>query len=389
MGIKLDWQVESDAGRVQVAEASESVAARQRRARVLRAALITIVIVVAGSYVAVTARLRHIDQQLEASLEATIAAETLALRMGDRSAFLKHQSNTDGWRSLQQYNFERYRNQSPDIHVTGEILNLEITGEEALVELAVETKDGPGTAEWVYTLTSSGWRHAASLDQPWGIQQTEAEYITLFYDLEQTALAEALKQYLNAVWEAACETTACTDPPHITVNLINNELSLVQWNSEDEMTVYADDVEPPLTDWVILHLDRELAAYWARDALGPSTWRIPLWAKNELERWLRFTFNIRAHGLALTPYNPDTNPPPLLYHLSAAFDTDIVPAWVRHVRQGEQPSDALHAAMQDRASSFADADDLAQYLHHFLRAEAYFRENYSRGSTGASSRDFL
>ena len=380
MGIKLDWQVESDAGRVHVAEAPEIVAATRRRARGLQVALIVIVVVVVGGYITVQARLRQIDRQLEENLKATIAAETLALRIGDRTAFLKQQSSIDGWRDLQQYNFERYISQSPDIQVTGEILNLEITGDEALVELAVETQDGPTTAEWVYTHTSSGWRHAASLDQPWGIQQTEAEYITLLYDLEQTALAEALKQYLNAVWEAACETTACQKPPHLTVNLVNRQLSLVQWNGDDEMTVFSDDIEPPLTDWVVLHLDRELAAYWARDVLGPTEWRVPLWAKVELERWLRFTFNIRAHGLALTPYNPSINPSPLLYHLSAAFDTGIVPAWAGYVRRGESASDALHAAMSDRAKPFTRDDELEQYLHHFLRAETYFRENYSRGA---------
>ncbi|MEJ2149802.1 MAG: hypothetical protein P8Z40_09990, partial [Chloroflexota bacterium] len=150
MGIKLDWEVESEGGWDEVGEDRQAAVDRRRRARRVRRVLAGVLFVAALGAGAVAWRLRQVGRQLEADLEAAVAAETLALRIGDREGFIALQSDLGGWQLAQARTFEEYQALAPALEVPGEVLDLAVDGRQGQVSLRELVEGQPYRVQWFY-----------------------------------------------------------------------------------------------------------------------------------------------------------------------------------------------------------------------------------------------
>ena len=145
MGIRLDWEIESERERVQTVRDDQQAARRRLRA-FRRLLLFTLLLVGIGcALVALVAwRLDAVDQQIRQNLIATVENEVAALRIGDRSAFTNIQrSDSDIWLQSQQQLYDTYQTlkSSAQVTLSGRTLDVAIDGPRGRV-LVEEIIDG-------------------------------------------------------------------------------------------------------------------------------------------------------------------------------------------------------------------------------------------------------
>ena len=163
--IQLQWEIESDASEKVDSEDPKAKHARQRAATrlALLFALLT-VLALAGSLL-LRQRYQDLERALEDSLRQTVYAEVASLRIGDLNTWLSIQLGADDEsRRRQLQTFQRYSDLKAkrQIVLTGEIRELEITGDRARVMLD-ETVNGATTAVvWHYAHTDGRWRRIAA-----------------------------------------------------------------------------------------------------------------------------------------------------------------------------------------------------------------------------------
>src|SRR5690554_5768969 len=110
MGIRLDWQVESEQSELRAQEDPEA----QRRRRVTQRRFIMLIIAI-GSLLCLAVslviwRLQQVDEQFRDSLVDTVEAEIAALKVGDLDAFMRIQrSRSSAFLIEQQREFELYQ----------------------------------------------------------------------------------------------------------------------------------------------------------------------------------------------------------------------------------------------------------------------------------------
>src|SRR5687767_3108394 len=141
MGIKLDWKVEAEGGWAEVGEDEAVLEVRRRRAQQLRQ--IGLGVLAVGLLIAagIIWRLYAVEQQLRKNLEATIIAETSALRIGDLNGFLQAQSTIGEWDRIQRRTFADYHELGNRLSGTSTIVSMDIRTDQAQVVLE-ETIDG-------------------------------------------------------------------------------------------------------------------------------------------------------------------------------------------------------------------------------------------------------
>src|SRR5690606_32817238 len=98
MGLQMDWEIETDDRQEQIAPPPPEPGSRWRRWWLW---LLGLALVAGGAFGIARHELRRIDERLRADLESTVAAETLALRIGDERAFRRIQADDREWRAEQ------------------------------------------------------------------------------------------------------------------------------------------------------------------------------------------------------------------------------------------------------------------------------------------------
>ncbi len=327
MGIRLDWELESEAGWSDIGEDPAEVLARRRRNRHLRNLLVTLLMVAAVIGGVVGWRLRAASRQLRKNLETTIAAETTALRIGDEDGFLSAQSEIGQWRRLQQETFEEYRSYGTRLVVTGEIIELDISANRARVVLTETLDEQPYHVIWFYEHQEGDWRHIASSPDFWGDEQVvKVRRFEIAYREADRALAEALAANANHWWDDACRLTGCTAyPPDVTVRIEPDPLVSLGWSSYNRWTLLvpspqlerlAEDgaFDPALLDQVAA----AFAERWASHVISARTRDVAqapspeiAWLEQELSSWL--TYSLTGNGS-----------PGFLRELEAAYGTQTV-----------------------------------------------------------------
>lgn len=370
MGIKLDWEVESEGGWSEVGEDPRAVAARRRRARRIRNALVGALLLAGLVGGGVYWRLRQVEQQLRADLETTVAAETLALRIGDRAAFLSVQADVGEWQRIQSHTFDEYQALAPRLEANGEIVALEIGTSRAHVTVR-EVLDGePYHVLWFYEYDRErGWRHVPPRADFWGEQrEMQTTYFTLLYYEKDEALAGALSARLNGWWETACRLTACRsfgEPPRPEVRIEPDPLVEVGWAAYDRNTLLipspllgrvpeSGETDPAL----ISALAEQIATRWGETLLGeqPDPYSEVAWVRDELTLWLRHEFD------------PSAPPSGLFNPLVEAYGPAIVPEYLDLIRRG---AGAVPALQQVTGTPVADLPvNWERYFTYRLRAEA-------------------
>jgi hypothetical protein len=272
MGIRLDWEVESEAGWSEVGEDAAALAARKRRNRRLRTAglvLLTIIAIVGGT---MGWRLYSIGRQLRADLKTIVEIETRSLREGKRSTFLSMQAEYEEWQREQSRTFDDYQLLEDRIQVNGKIVNLEITADLARVVVEEIFNGKPYHVTWFYQHTEDGWRHIPPNPNQWGAQASlETVHFRISYHAEDEALARRLAVQVDEWWDAACRITDCVDDPVAPqIRIEPDPLVDMGWASYDSDVliipspglgrVPADGSDDPT---LFPTVARYLAGYWA------------------------------------------------------------------------------------------------------------------------------
>lgn len=337
MGIRLDWDVESDGGWQRVSEDPEAAADRKRRARRVRRTILACLLVVTLGSGAAILRLRHVDARLHASLEATIAAETLALRIGDREAFLAAQSEEKGWVDVQERTFDDYQALGARLEVSGEIVEMEIGARRAQVTLREWLDGQPTRVLWFYERTRSGWRHAPPPDDFWGdaVYENAPPACSLFYHEADREEIKALKEAL-VEWQAMAAPDGEWALPPARVRFTSDPQAITGWSGTAPWTLI---IPSPLLGRIPEDgtanpdlrsaLAEQIALFWAGELLpdtGGAEWAAD-WKRDELARLLWHTFDPSAPALRFLSWTAGTNPYRALVHFEQTNPEDYPDAW--------------------------------------------------------------
>jgi hypothetical protein len=234
MGIRLNWEVESEQSNAEsyTEAATSSKRRRTARLRVLLGALV-VMLVCGGLYGAVLWRLRVVEGQLKRSLHDTVQAEVAALRIADRNAFMSVQRSASEERlNAQAANFDRYQQLKTerDVQLTGNVVSLELDGSRGRVQVE-EIIDGvPYLQTWFYWRYTDGWRHVDPDYTFWGaVESLDGDAVTVRYRTLDAATAQAVVAALDGWIALGCNQLGCPTPPALTVEIVAQPGALPTW----------------------------------------------------------------------------------------------------------------------------------------------------------------
>ncbi len=308
MGIRLDWQVESEQTELRAQEDPE--ARRRRRVAQRRLALLMVAI---GSLFCLAAalviwRLQQVDNHYRGDLIDTVEAEVTALRLGDLDAFMRIQRSRSGpFLAEQVREFETYQQlkQSHRVQLSGDVLDAAIDDKTGRV-VVEEIIDGvPYRVVWFYWYyeqdnsgEATGWRRVPDNLAFWGEERTLRTARTrLRYQALDEDLAQALSPRLDDWWTRGCSLLSCAqDPPALHAEIVARPPGPAAWDAGDPWTLIIPSplvtrarADVPLSP-DLEHALRELVAErLARYAAGDQTFA-PVsdaaWLADELAIWL-------------------------------------------------------------------------------------------------------
>lgn len=308
MGIRLDWQVESEQTELRAQEDPE---ARQRR-RVAQRRLALLVIAI-GSLLCLVAslviwRLQQVDNRYRGDLIDTVEAEVAALRLGDLDAFMRIQRSRSGPFLIEQtHEFETYQKlkQAHRVQLSGEVLDVAIDDKTGRVVVEEIIDGAPYKVVWFYWYYEqddsgepAGWRRVPDNLAFWGEERTlRTEHTRLRYQALDEDLAQALSPRLEDWWARGCLLLSCAqDPPALHAEIVARPPGPAAWDASDPWTLIipsplvtraradvplSSDLEHAIRELVAERLARYAAGDQPLDAASDATW-----LADELANWL-------------------------------------------------------------------------------------------------------
>lgn len=373
MGIHLDWKVEDDTDQEIITEDPESIAARQRRLRLLRNIFIALVLIVGAATALAVNRLRKVEERLEANLRDTVAAEVLALRIGDGQVFLQAQASIEGWRAIQQGTFAEYQALGTRLVANGEIVDLEIEADQARVVIREYLDGEPYLVTWFYHHDDTGWYHIPSRPEFWGKEELRrSNTINLIHNEVDRKLAIALTHQTTAWLSGLCDLEICAEPlRRFTVIIETDQMAESGWAQDGSLTLVIRS--PHLgripegrgpESMIYADLHALMIDNWFEIARGGSPPGEP-WLEAELDDWVAHQFD-------------NTRPPSHFFStLEVIYGPDLVPDFLD--RYDSSSSESLRSILRgmlddaltaDPASPDPDADLLTDRLNAALYIEA-------------------
>ncbi len=253
MGIRLDWEIESEQEHL-YSSGEDPAAARARRVARLRFLLVIVgLLFLVGVVVfAVNRRLEDIDRYYETLLTDAVQAEVTALRIGDERAYMnfQHQGNLD-WAAAQAEQFDQYQQllREHDALLTGTVRAVEVDGRRGRVQVE-EIIDGvPYSRVWFYwrfdeppegsdAPRQSGWLHVPLDSTFWGVPGSySGDYVTIRYLGVDDPLAVELGVRLERWLRLGCERLLCTQIPRVNVQIEPDPGLTVSWAANDIWTL--------------------------------------------------------------------------------------------------------------------------------------------------------
>jgi hypothetical protein len=241
MGIRLDWEIESEhAGAHSATEDPNVIQARRRvRARFVITFLMALAVIL-GIGAFVVWRLNEGEQRIEQFLRDTVESEVAALRIGDWNAFASIQRSADqSWTDAQQRQFFddiQTAKAETDIQLTGTVRDVEIDGSRARVLVEEIVGGVPYVRTWFYWRYEDGWRHVPPDYTFWGTsQQYNGASVTVrYYGLDEPFARElgvGVEGWVSSVCAAILQ---CGDFPHITIEIMPEQgLGAPQWRTDN------------------------------------------------------------------------------------------------------------------------------------------------------------
>jgi hypothetical protein len=243
MGIRLDWEIEAEKEHTMHTAGEDPNAQRRRRRARLRffIALCILLALIGGAIAVVVVRLRQVDEQTVQIVRDTVSAEVAMLRLGDRESYLDMQrSASDEWVRQQDANFERYQalKQTTDITLSGRVIDAQVDGNRARVEVEEIISGVPYGRMWFYWRYSDGWRHVPPDYTFWGEAKTlEQDRVTVKYNAVDEAVAEAVVSRVADWLRIGCQALSCGTLPRLTVDIQSNPLLQTGWSGADAWTL--------------------------------------------------------------------------------------------------------------------------------------------------------
>lgn len=238
MGVRLDWDVESDRSERHNVQEDPQRARQRRRTFVRFVILLLAFAAIVGSIAAVVRwRLTEADARIERVLRDTVEAEVAALRIGDWNAFRAAQrSATADWETQQRQYFDAYQNikANNDIALTGAVLGVAVDGQRARVMVEEIIGGVPYAQVWFYWRYEDGWYHVPPDYTFWGTaQEYQGRDVTVLYrDVDEKmalGLGVNVESWINSTCGAILQ---CGDLPHLTINIVPNmDLQTPEWDS--------------------------------------------------------------------------------------------------------------------------------------------------------------
>ena len=240
MGVKLDWDIESERGKHK--QHKEDFKNRSRRYLGIFRLLFVIVVflaVVAAAVYLIYQRWNQVNSRLEDLLTETVQAEVAALRIGDSESFLNIQrSASDDWLLVQDSTFDQYQDLKvmSDVVLTGNVTDVEIDGQRGRIQVEEIVSGVPYVQTWFYWRypEPDGWRHVPMDRTFWGEDETfENERFIIRYRTLDTPVAEGLATEVERWLDDACDYLDCSNLPVITFDIITDDLFEPQWASNE------------------------------------------------------------------------------------------------------------------------------------------------------------
>lgn len=306
MGIRLDWQVESEQSQLRATEDPGAKLRRQQARRKLIALLAGLIVVLGGVGLVVAWRLWRVDNQLRQDLIDTVQVEVTALRIGDFVNYMSIQrSASEAFLLEQSHRFEEYQDlkQTHRVELTGDVLAVEIDEQRGRVVLQEMIDGVPYKVVWFYwyyedASEQSGWRHVPDDLTFWGDErEIEAGPVLVRYRDLDRSLAAALAARLEDWWTRGCALLGCAvPPPDLRVQILAERPKQVGWQGIDAWTLNitsplvgrsrADQpLSPELEYDVAAQIAARLVSYAANTPDLP-TYGDAAWLQSELAAWL-------------------------------------------------------------------------------------------------------
>ncbi|MBZ0300887.1 MAG: hypothetical protein K8J31_14150 [Anaerolineae bacterium] len=239
MGLRLDWEIESEQQVVRQATGEDPETRRQRRRRrflilLIPLILLAIIGVVVG---AVALRLREVDAEVEKVLVDTVDAEIATLRIGDEQAFMNFQrSASDAWQETQSQAFDAYQTLKLDssIQLTGQIIDTVVDGSRARVQVQEIIDGTPYIRTWFYWRYEDGWRHVPPDYTFWGEgQRRESGTVTVYYQAVDDSLARITAETVANWLQTGCDSLGCETVPTLRVQIVADPGFKTDWSPDD------------------------------------------------------------------------------------------------------------------------------------------------------------
>ena len=319
MGIRLDWQVESEQSRIRASEDPAALRRRQRARRQIVLLLAAFAAVVGLIGALILWRLQHVNDQIRRDLLDTVSVEVTALRVGDLANYMAIQrSASDAFLLEQSRRFEDYQTlkSTHRVALTGQVVSATIENQRARVVLEEIIDEVPYHVVWFYWRyedgpggTQSGWRHVPDDLTFWGDERTlTGTHARIAYRALDEALARALLPRLDAWWERGCAALTCAAAtPPLTLEIVAERPKTVAWATHDPWLLRvssplvgrarADLPLAPELEAEIRHLLAErLVRYVGGE--GPLSWYSDAaWLQGELSAWLAAQMDERLADL--------------------------------------------------------------------------------------------
>jgi hypothetical protein len=249
MGIKLDWQIESDKGNRGKREFAEDPKIRRQRWRGLSRFITLLIVLLAIVGIVlwlISQRLEQLDQRERQVLNGTVQAEVGALRVGDRLSFMNRQRSADvNWTNQQATVFDQYETlkfeSNPDL--SGHILSTEIDGQRGRVQVQEIINGVPYVQTWFYwnyqeplrnergdAIQPAGWFHVPPDYTFWGeASQLDGIRLSVRYYGVDEPFAQALFSGVENWLTQTCETLDCSRIPYLTIDIVPVPLTQSEW----------------------------------------------------------------------------------------------------------------------------------------------------------------
>lgn len=335
MGIKLDWQIDSEDELTRVEEDSRVVAARERRTKHFRNLIIFVVIVSLVSGGLAIRRLQKAATQRRTELEALVATEAAAVRIGDQNTFLSHQGQDRGWLQFQTGVFDEYQALGDRLSIDGEILEINVDANLGRVVLR-ETLDGePYQVVWFYEyIPDDGWQHVPPITRLMGrIQYLETEHFEFFYRNADGAYAQALAEQLEAWIGDVSRQMPSISTPRMTIFIVTEPTHHVSWEmghilslnvpspATSRTRAVAPLEDPTLRGELVEELTWQLATMTLGNAIAAHS--DAAWMRDEVANWL---------AAELDETHPGSE---VMTALIDVQGSEFTNEWLRRVQEGD------------------------------------------------------